>query len=79
MTTDFENRPLKDENGEIIRYDDGKPVLYKHFLNDLPDEELKLTAEDWAKQYKALNFPVPENILSAIKAGSTEKRTLRDH
>lgn len=36
--TDFENTPLKDK-GRTIRYHDGKPVLYKHFLNDLPDPE----------------------------------------
>ncbi|RME20813.1 MAG: hypothetical protein D6800_12785 [Candidatus Zixiibacteriota bacterium] len=35
----FENTPLRDENGEIIRYANGKPVLYKHFLNDLPDDD----------------------------------------
>lgn len=39
MAVDFENKPLKDDDGNIIKTADGKPVLYKHFLNDLPDPE----------------------------------------
>jgi len=36
---DFENTPVTNDDGKIIRYADGKPVLYKHFLNDLPDDD----------------------------------------
>lgn len=44
MSADFENKSLKDENGKTIRYANGRPILYKHFLNDLPDEEHELMA-----------------------------------
>lgn len=39
MVTDFENTPLRDENGKIILDASGNPILYKYFLNDMNDED----------------------------------------
>ena len=82
MSVDFENKPLKDENGEIIRYANGKPVLYKHFLNDLPDEEHEvfsnLSDAERVAEYRRRGFPVPENLLKSVndvsKDGNTENQ-----
>lgn len=68
MSIDFENKPLKNENGKVIRTADGKPILYKHFLNDLPDDEHedKWSARERIRFYGRLGLKVPECLLKEV-------------
>ena len=70
MSVDFENKPLRDENGKKIRTADGKPVLYKHFLNDLPDEEHsvypKLSNSEKIAEWENLGIEPPEDLLKSM-------------
>jgi len=71
MGDDFENKTLKGENGKILRYADGKPILYKHFLNDLPDEEhdvfSKLSSAEQIEYYHEIGLDPPKSLLDAVE------------
>jgi len=71
MGDDFENKTLKGENGKILRYADGKPILYKHFLNDLPDEEDnvfgKLSSAEQIEYYHEIGLDPPKSLLDAVE------------
>lgn len=79
MAVDFENKPLKDDDGNIIKTADGKPVLYKHFLNDLPDEEHdvygRMTAVEKLAYTRSMGLePTPELIKAAAKENESTGR-----
>jgi len=80
MSVDFENTPLKDENGEVIKDVDGNPILYKYFLNDFPDPEHERIAEknlvgDVIYMFLKFGTPIPESMNiteKQIEAGRKE-------
>lgn len=77
MGDEFENTPLKGKNGKILRYADGKPILYKHFLNDLPDEEhevfRRLSAAQQIEYYHELGLDPPKSLLDAVEKEKEKK------
>lgn len=75
--TDFENKTLKDEDGTVLKTADGKPILYKHFLNDLPDEEhevfRRLSAAKQIEYYHELGLDPPKSLIDKAKKESKTK------
>lgn len=79
MPTDFENRKLKDDAGNVIKYENGEPVLYKHFLNDLPDDDIvakvaAITPQEWVDFHIELDLPIPAELAAELKAYNKQKK-----
>jgi len=80
MSPDFENTPLKDyKTGRVLRFADGEPILYKHFLDD-PDEDYdtysKMTLAEKLAYWRRLDVS-PENYPDEIRKADAEDKKQR--